>query len=253
MMMSVDDDSSYNPDRIAALCRKRPLKLTFCPPLESTQKDVLPDTSESTINDFKESWWNNGPTAWKPIHNRLGRLYSPDIQRIADAQKATSSQSEIVRADESMAESMTADPVLNGIYLTSLGVSLSDWLRGIGCLTCLALFNHYKIFTVSQFFDRGITNGSLSKIRSGPFGHLITPVQTEWIATAAYGVYYVYDVLSSMVDKVVNHSILHPEEYRTLPTLPVDLSLETALPVPQIGPQLPTTPPMMDERIEEEM
>ena len=152
-----------------------------------------------------------------------------------------------------MAESMAADPVVNGTHLVSLGVSLSDWLRGIECLTCLALFNLYKIYTVSQLFDRGITDGSSREIRSGPFGHLITPVQTEWIATAAYGVYYVYDVLSSMVDKVVNHSILHPEEYRTLPTLPVDLSLETALPVPQIGPQLPTTPPMMDERIQKKM
>jgi hypothetical protein len=127
----------------------------------------------------------------------------------------------------------------------------------------LALFNHYKIFTVSQLFDRGITDDSLHEIRSGPFGHFITPMQTEWIATAAYGVYYVYDVLSgmvdkivnhsilypeeyrtspnyvydvlsSMVDKVVNHSILHPEEYPTLPTLPVGLNLDTAGPVPQL-------------------
>jgi hypothetical protein len=157
------------------------------------------------------------------------------MQRIADAQKTTSSQSEIVRADESMAESMTADPVLNGIYLVSLGVSLSDWLRGIGCLTCLALFHHYKIYTVSQLFDRGITDGSLSEIRSGPFGHLMTPVQTEWIATAAYGVYYVYDVLSGMVDTVVNHFLLHPEGYRTLL---VGVSLETAIPEPQLPTQV---------------
>jgi hypothetical protein len=91
LLVSVNDDSSYNPDRIAILCRERPLKLTFCPPLESTQGEVLPDTNESTINGIKEIRWSNGPIAWKPIHNRLGRLYSHDMQRIADAQKATSS------------------------------------------------------------------------------------------------------------------------------------------------------------------
>ena len=108
-------------------------------------------------------------------------------------------------------------------YWSDWGVSLSDWLRGIGCITCLALFNYYKIFTVSQLFDRGITDDCLHEIRSGPFGHFITPVQTEWLATASYGVYYVYDVLSGIVDTIVNRSILHPEEYRTSPNYIFDV------------------------------
>jgi hypothetical protein len=51
----------------------------------------------------------------------------------------------------------------------------------------------------------------------------MTPVQSEWIATAAYGVYYVYDVLSDMVDAVVNQN------------LAVGLKLKTAIHEPQLS------------------
>jgi hypothetical protein len=217
LLVNVNGVGSYNPDRMKSLCLTRPLTLTFLSLLESNQDDVLPDTSDSTLNKFAESGGDNKSTAWLPIHHPLGKLWSAPMQRITHAQKTTSSQSEIVRVGDFMADSMAEDLVSNGIYLISLGVSLSDWLRGIGCLTCLALLNHYNIFTVSELFDRGITDDSLHAIQSGSFGHFITPRQSDWIATASYGVYYVYDILSGIVDKIVNSSILHPEEFRTSP------------------------------------
>jgi hypothetical protein len=220
LLVSVNEDNSYNPDRITFFCQERPLRLTFSQPFGSAQGDISPDTNESTNNGFKVISWNNGPPTWKPIHFHQGRLFSADMQRIVDAQKTTGSHSEIVHAHGSM----TADPVVNGIYFVSLGVSLSDWLLGIGCLTCVGSFNHYKISTISQLFARGITDDSLREIRAGPFGHLMTHVQSEWIATAAYGVYYVYDVLSGMVDAVVNQN-----QNLMSQTATVGLKLKTAI------------------------
>jgi hypothetical protein len=90
----------------------------------------------------------------------------------------------------------------NGVYLASLGISLADWLVGIGCESCLSLFNHYGVFTIAQLFCRDISYNGLVAVRTGPFGHNMTILQNQLIAAAAEGVYSVFEALAHIVNKV---------------------------------------------------
>ena len=116
------------------------------------------------------------------IFSSRGDLFSTGMQHIITAQRnadpSIDCHSDMGNSKAAhMYNDTTKDPMANGIYLASLGISLDRWLVGLECKSCLSLFNHHGVFTIAQLFCRDISHSGLAAVRDGPFGHNMSQLQ----------------------------------------------------------------------------
>ena len=116
------------------------------------------------------------------IFSSRGDLFSTGMQHIITAQRnadpSTDCHSDMGNSKTAhVYNDTTKDPMANGIYLASLGISLDRWLVGLECKSCLSLFNHHGVFTIAQLFCRDISHSGLAAVRDGPFGHNMSQLQ----------------------------------------------------------------------------
>ena len=163
ILMSVNDDSSYNTDQIGTVCKARPLKLEFSQSAypvfgELLQKTLGADRDISAVfsqDDIRQ--------ARKRVFSPQGDLFSMIMQHIIAAQQNTDYHNDMGNSMAAHTYSdITKNPMANGVYLTSLGISLAHWLVGLECESCLGLFNHYGVFTIAQLFCMDISYSGLA-------------------------------------------------------------------------------------------
>jgi hypothetical protein len=195
LLVSVNGNCSYNPDLIGRYCQRRPSRLEFSQPVYPDHDETLQHELDGNNSDFPLFTNDDIHQGWE---RRAGPF--PTGRELSN---------------------VTVNPVDNGIYLAGLGISLADWLMGLGCGTCLSLFNHYRVFTIAQLFCSDITSDSLAEVRASLFGHNMTTLQNKRIAAAADGVYSVFDALANIVNKVSS------EDWRTTSGLRPKVSLKS--------------------------
>ena len=206
VLVSVNKDSSYNSNQIGTICKTRPLELEFnqsaYPGLCESLQGIIAEDSDHAIFIPEVTLETQ-----RHVLSANGDLFPPIMRNIMMAQRNADSYTDyhsgmgnsIADLDSSYD---STDPTANGIYLHSLGSSLSRWLLGLGCESCLRLFNYYGVFTLAHLFCRDMSLSGLTMIREGKFGHNMSELQQQRLTTATDGVYSVFAVLTHMVNQI---------------------------------------------------